>query len=201
MSKNPSKETIEAKVRELHDAAVGKVFAAKSLRGYLNDDSHELVAPEGRPFKVRVRRTEDSDLIRWLDDDHCDPYWDVALVEPHPDVPEGMSSLWVDGLSPTDSEVTLEEIEFAGAAAETETVKAALTAEDIREYVTTAYGHCPFCDDHSIEGSSFDFEANYVSQEVYCHACGAAWQDIYELKAIEVRELPDKHKPKEGASA
>lgn len=74
---------------------------------------------------------------------------------------------------------------------ETRTVKAALTAADKREYVTKAYGRCPFCGDHSIEGSSFDFDANYVSQEVLCHTCGAAWQDLYGLKDITVQEAPE----------
>lgn len=66
-----------------------------------------------------------------------------------------------------------------------------LTAEDAKAYLKRGAGLCPFCDDHSISGGSFDISDNVVWQDVHCAACGAAWQDIYYLARIDVVETPD----------
>lgn len=79
------------------------------------------------------------------------------------------------------------------------TPKRDLTDADKQAYIDKGAGHCLFCGDHSIDGSSFDFDGTSVWQEVTCHACGAVWQDVYELKYVQVVELPEK--PKEGAPA
>lgn len=68
-----------------------------------------------------------------------------------------------------------------------------LTEADKQDYCENAYGKCPFCKDHSIEGGSFDFEGNHVYQSVSCHACGASWADLYKLVSIEVLERPEQH--------
>lgn len=74
----------------------------------------------------------------------------------------------------------------------------ALTAEAEKQYVEAGAGRCPFCKSHSIEGSSFDFVDTCVWQEVFCYDCKAEWQDIYELKRVQVNRNPE---PAEGAQA
>lgn len=73
----------------------------------------------------------------------------------------------------------------------TSTPKTDLTPTDEKQYVARGAGHCPFCGDHSIEGGSVEIEQTYAVQEVVCHACGAAWDDVYRMTGLAVRTTPD----------
>lgn len=73
----------------------------------------------------------------------------------------------------------------------TSTPKTDLTPEDEKQYVARGAGRCPFCGDHSIEGGAIEVEATYATQEVVCHACDAAWDDVYRMTGLAVRQTPD----------
>lgn len=78
----------------------GTVIEVTELDGYIGDDSVVLYAPKGRPFRVRVTDTNVQDILRWMDRHHLDPFWDVELVEDHPDAyvdGEKIRSTWVYG--------------------------------------------------------------------------------------------------------
>ena len=44
---------------------------------------------------------------------------------------------------------------------------------------------CPVCGDrHALEGSSWDADAGYATQEMYCSACDSSWTDDYTLNGF-----------------
>ncbi len=61
-----------------------------------------------------------------------------------------------------------------------------LTPEAVRAYIERDGNGCPFCNDPDadISGGRFDSEADVVWQTITC-TCGAEWQDIYTLHAID----------------
>lgn len=74
-----------------------KIILAKLVNGWnAHDDSVEVFCDP--PARLRVMRTQENDIRRWVDHEWCDPYWDVEPVEPHPAL-EGIRSLWVYGIS------------------------------------------------------------------------------------------------------
>ncbi len=44
---------------------------------------------------------------------------------------------------------------------------------------------CPYCEHPVIEAGEFDVEGRIAWQSVLCRRCGAEWNDIFELRAIE----------------
>jgi hypothetical protein len=90
---------LEAKARADHAALVGKIVLADQLQGFFGEDSGYITL--GSPARVRIRHSEESDVVRWMDSsrgDWLDPIYDVDLVEPHPQL-EGWRSLSVYGTS------------------------------------------------------------------------------------------------------
>jgi len=62
----------------------------------IDHDSHDIDLKE--PIRLRVwDKMSDESIIHW-NDDHCDPYWDVELLEPHDELDKA-SSVWIDGIS------------------------------------------------------------------------------------------------------
>jgi hypothetical protein len=73
------------------EAVRGRVFLARDVDGFVGDDSvHFELEP---PAKVRVIGGQ---ITHWVDD-WIDPYWDIELVVPHPQL-VGVRSLWCAGI-------------------------------------------------------------------------------------------------------
>jgi hypothetical protein len=88
-------DTIEAQCLADFEMHKHKILLAKFVIGYRNDTSVEIYCTP--PARVRLTDTLEQDIAHW-NDEWCDPYWDVELIEPHPAL-EGVGSLWVDGIS------------------------------------------------------------------------------------------------------
>ena len=86
---------LEANAMADYQDYLGKVVTVDRLQCYLHDDSKDLDCG-GVPFVVRVTPTQDEDIKHW-NDEYLDPYWNVEVVEPHPALPEGFTSPWIDG--------------------------------------------------------------------------------------------------------
>jgi len=71
-------------------------------------------------------------------------------------------------------------------------MKYKLTQDDVKDYVRGKYNKCPFCDSQDIEGHSWDYNGDWVSQEVTCIECGGCWEDIYSLCHMRVISYPEK---------
>ena len=64
-----------------------------------------------------------------------------------------------------------------------------LTAKQKREYVASGGSFCPKCKSSDIDGQGhFDVDSHCAWQSVRCITCGFAWDDIYTLTDIEVKD-------------
>ena len=66
-------------------------------------------------------------------------------------------------------------------------MKKQLTAE---EYIAAGAGKCPFCLSADIVGESVEVSVTETWQEIECQNCGAVWQDIYKLVAVDIIQEP-----------
>ena len=77
----------------------GRVLQARSITGYIDDNSVDIDVPHDQPpLRVLVLPMDQSGILHW-NDEWLDPYWDVDLVEPHPSIPEGFRTGWLHGTS------------------------------------------------------------------------------------------------------
>jgi hypothetical protein len=88
-------EKIEALILADYNALEGKVVEVSAICGFRGDDSVDINLQP--PAKVKIDRTSNTSLKRWIDD-WCDPVYEVTLVEPHPQL-EDVRSFWIHGLS------------------------------------------------------------------------------------------------------
>lgn len=58
---------------------------------------------------------------------------------------------------------------------------------------------CPCCDSRNIEGGAIEIDYGAAWQEVTCKACGATWNDEYDLIGYSKLEKNNGDQP-EGAS-
>jgi len=65
-------------------------------------------------------------------------------------------------------------------------MKKNLTEKQKKEYLKSGYGKCPKCKSSDIEGSSFDVDDKYVTQDLTCNECGFSYRDVYTLSNVEV---------------
>ena len=87
---------IERKCLEDYRKYAGKIVLATSFCAVIDHDSHDIDLDE--PIRVRIwDKMSDESVINW-NDDYCDPYWDVELLEPHDELDKA-SSVWIDGIS------------------------------------------------------------------------------------------------------
>jgi predicted Zn-ribbon and HTH transcriptional regulator len=63
------------------------------------------------------------------------------------------------------------------------------TEETLQRYVKNP-DFCPYCEQPVIEADRFDVEGRIAWQAVRCNECGAEWNDVYELVAVEKVEIP-----------
>ena len=66
-------------------------------------------------------------------------------------------------------------------------MKKQLTAE---EYIAAGVGKCPFCLSADIVGESVEVNGTETWQDVGCQNCGAVWQNIYKLAAVDIIQEP-----------
>ena len=90
---NTDPAVIEARVLTDYQHMLDKTVLVRVVSGYRGNDSVDIRL--NPPAKVRITRTEEASLKHW-DDDWCDPYWEVEVVEPHPQL-EGIRSTWISG--------------------------------------------------------------------------------------------------------
>jgi hypothetical protein len=64
------------------------------------------------------------------------------------------------------------------------------TLERHRKYLEHGNGCCN-CEDYSIEGGPFEQDGMFVTQEVWCIACGAKWTNVFKLVAIRDFTIED----------
>ena len=64
-------------------------------------------------------------------------------------------------------------------------------------YVARHGAGCPLCYSKDIEGGSIDADSDTAWQHCSCGNCGAEWNDIYQLKTIEMTNVPDDAVPEE----
>src|SRR5262245_13193775 len=88
-----TREEIEKLALDDYEQVLGRVIWVSELSGYRNDDSLELYVKP--PAKVKVVSTMKDSILHW-NDGWLDPYWELELVEPHPQL-EGIRSLYMFG--------------------------------------------------------------------------------------------------------
>lgn len=84
------------KVKADYQAVLGRVILVRELTGYKDDSSHDFRLDPS--VKARVVQTREDDLFHCVDREWIDPYWNLELAEPDPQL-EGYSSLWMYGTS------------------------------------------------------------------------------------------------------
>lgn len=89
-----TKEEAIRRAEEEFERVLDKTLLVDHLVGYIGYGDAIDFYPDP-PARVRV---VDGTLDHWLDE-WLDPYWDVELVEPHPDIPEEADSFWMYGTS------------------------------------------------------------------------------------------------------
>lgn len=88
-----SREEAEAAALRSYEAHLGKVIRVGWLMHYVDSEPQELHVPGG--FLVRVCSTRREDILRWMDDEYLDPYWDVEAVDDLPGPPDDGGSPWI----------------------------------------------------------------------------------------------------------
>jgi hypothetical protein len=89
------KET-HARIKDDFKAIQGRAILVSELTGYIGDDYVDFFL--STPATVRVDATAEDELFHQVDRDWIDPYWNLELLEPHPEL-EGARSLWMFGTS------------------------------------------------------------------------------------------------------
>lgn len=84
---------VEARALFDYNQVLGKTVLVSAISGFVGNDSVDINLDP--PAKVRVEKTNEASVKRW-NDDWCDPYWEVTLAEPHPQLGD-VRSLWISG--------------------------------------------------------------------------------------------------------
>jgi hypothetical protein len=64
------------------------------------------------------------------------------------------------------------------------------TPKRLREYLEQGDSCCN-CEEHSIEGGPFEQDGLFVTQAVWCTACGAEWTNVFKLVSIRDFKIED----------
>lgn len=87
-----------AKARQDYKNIVGQIIYPAWLYGYVGDTDQTVDLYVG--FKVGVRVVETSDdSVTHLNDEFCDPYWDVEIVDDPDGIASNLRSAWIHGIS------------------------------------------------------------------------------------------------------
>lgn len=129
-----SVEAIEIKSMKDYHAVAGKVVLLSQVE-CLNDENSSVTVHCEPPAVARIMRYPTMEAVgtnvrRWTDDDHCDPVYDVEILEPHP-VFEDLRPSWVFGTCrATDGSVDLAPVRLADDAMQTTYARVAGLAFD-----------------------------------------------------------------------
>jgi hypothetical protein len=85
----------EVAAMEEYEAHLGKRVRVKTISGYRDDNNSYDFSCDDNVI-VRVVDTPHMDIVRWMDDDHLDPVWNVEMVE-RGGLPEDLRSCWIYG--------------------------------------------------------------------------------------------------------
>lgn len=92
-----TREELEAKAKAEYERLKGRVVKIKAINGFTERDDTESVGLDS-PIRVRIDKTDDSDIVRWMDD-YLDPCYSVTLIDDPHNVLRGMRSFWCYGTS------------------------------------------------------------------------------------------------------
>ena len=62
----------------------------------------------------------------------------------------------------------------------------------LQEYLDCQGTRCPHCGADGPTDGSFTVDGNVARQELFCHACGASWDDVFVKTHIEDFEPPEE---------
>jgi len=103
MSRKP--KLTEAEVKEceawvvaMHNTLIGKTVKVRAISGWTTGQYEDTVNRRcDPPIHVRIEKTANDDLCRWLDG-HLDPFYDVTPLEPERlDGCTDLRSCWIYG--------------------------------------------------------------------------------------------------------
>jgi hypothetical protein len=98
-----TEEQIEAQVKADYEAVAGKVILLTEVECY--DENNDSVTVEcDPPVVARVipyaGGANDECVVRWMDDEACDPVYEIAILEHHPAFDEARARpSWIYGTS------------------------------------------------------------------------------------------------------
>lgn len=75
------------------------------------------------------------------------------------------------------------------------TARTSLADGDLRGYVEQGGGMCPYCTSQEVDAGQFRLVNNIsqVQADVTCFACGAVWQNQYQLRSMTPGEGPTQN--------
>lgn len=76
-----------------YEEVLGKTIFVTFVTGYVGNDTVDFSLK--KPAKVKVVKTSRESILHW-NGEWLDPYWELELVEPHPELKEGRS-FWMFG--------------------------------------------------------------------------------------------------------
>jgi hypothetical protein len=110
-----TKEEIESQCSAEYEGAVGKVVLISEIECY-DEDLNNVTVQCAPPVIARIGTYDggstDQCVIRWMDDENCDPVYDIEILEFHPAFGEAKARpSWIYGTSRSTSG-TIEQAPF-----------------------------------------------------------------------------------------
>lgn len=88
-----TREELEKWAIEDYEKILGATIFVSGVTGYVDDNTVDFDL--AKPAKMKVVETSRDSIIHW-NSEWLDPYWELELVEPHPEL-QGIRSLWMFG--------------------------------------------------------------------------------------------------------
>lgn len=88
-----TREELEKWAIEDYEKILGATIFVSGVTGYVDDNTVDFDL--AKPAKMKVVETSRDSILHW-NSEWLDPYWELELVEPHPEL-QGIRSLWMFG--------------------------------------------------------------------------------------------------------